>query len=225
MTLTSLGRLHHTSRIFQASLLRGSVACLWLTLTICLVAYYSPAKPASKTPDVSAYAPYWYIDDKTDSFLEINNHLSERLVVVPVLTLSTGKSVKLKPMTIEPRATKRLSLKSQPELTFRGKSGEGHWGDGSRANSLLGNARLVPVSPRGSTAEDFSAWILAEDEYERLGMVASMAEIPREAVSTALEGLWWIPYLDTQAYYVLQNSSSIAVNVEMRLVPRPNVVP
>jgi hypothetical protein len=142
--------------------------------------------------------------------------LSTQLTVVPVLTLGSGESIKLSPLTIAPFATKNLSLKSQPPLSTLGKTGPGRWGDVSRSNSFIGNARLIPVDPLGSTPNDFSAWILVESPTERLGVV-SMFEKPINALGTVREGLWWLPYPDAQAYYAVQNTSSTSLDVEMQL--------
>jgi hypothetical protein len=146
----------------------------------------------------------------------VKNHLSTPLTVVPVLTLGSGESIKLSPLTIAPFATKSLSLKSQPPLSTLGKTGAGRWGDGSRSNSFIGNARLIPVDPVGSTPNDFSAWILVKSPTERLGVV-SMFEKPINALSTVRQGLWWLPYPDAQAYYAVQNTSSTSLDVEMQL--------
>src|SRR2546428_12035080 len=62
----------------------------------------------------SAFAPYWYLDELTDSFIQVKNHLATQLSVIPVLTLASGESIKLNQLTIAPYATKKLSLKSQP---------------------------------------------------------------------------------------------------------------
>jgi len=168
----------------------------------------------------SAYAPYWYIDKSTDSYVEIKNHLNAPLSLSPVLTLMTDHSVKLRVITVPPFSTARVSLRSQPELRKLRSSAVGkaaRWGDGSRSGSQLGGAKLTPIHPKGAAATAFSAWVLVEDPDERLGTV-SLFEVPAEAINTVLAGLWWLPYPDTQAYYALQNTSSIAVNVGIELV-------
>jgi Peptidase family M23 len=197
---------------------------LWLSFIALIGSGCAPWK-ATKAPDqeVAAYAPYWYMDDVTDSFIEIKNHLQSQLKVAPKLTLNTGQSIELDSITIEPLATTRVSLKSQPQLKFYGKTGAGRWGDGSRANSLLGNAQLIPVSPEKSKARDFSAWILTEDPTERLGIV-TLFEVPADVINTVLEGLWWLPYPDTQAYYALQNTSHIPIDLQMELSSNGQVI-
>ena len=171
----------------------------------------------------SAYAPYWYIDYATDSFIEVKNHLSSPLSILPILTLITGKSIKLDLVQVAPLSTKRVSLKSQAELKFRAETGSGLWGDGSRPNSLIGNAQLIPISPKRATSRDFSAWILIDNPAERLGSV-SLFEIPGDGEKNILEGLWWLPYPDTQVYFALQNTFRVGVELKIELFSNGQII-
>jgi len=85
---------------------------------------------------------------------------------------------------------------------------------------LVGAARLTPVSDAESqqvpNARSFSAWIVITDPTEGLGLVTPF-QVPADAINTILEGLWWLPYPDTQAYFALQNTSQRPINLTMEL--------
>jgi hypothetical protein len=154
---------------------------------------------------------------KEPSFIEIKNHLKSPLTVIPILTLAgASKTVKLKPVKIAPLSTERLSLKSHIKPKFQtGKKG-GRWGDGSRPHSLFGNAQLTPISPHHSSARAFNARIFIKDLDEGL-LLAVPFVIPADVINRVLEGLWWLPYPDSQAYYALQNTSKRAIHIQMEL--------
>lgn len=173
-------------------------------------------------PALAAYAPYWYIDNRTDSFLEIKNNLESSIVVAPTLTLITGQTVQLNPVTIAPLATESLLLNSQVQFRLPG-SGEPRWGDGSRPNSLLGSAQLTLTSPEGTDANAFSAWVVIKNLVEHLGLVTPF-KTPEGTINTVLEGLWWLPYPNTQAYFALQNASRAPIEVQMELFSDGQVV-
>jgi len=121
----------------------------WLGLIVLTASGCVPSPPGSEFQQIAAYTPYWYIDDETDSVIEVKNNLQSELSLLPMLTLSTGKSVALASITVALLATKRLSLRSQRELRLYGKTGVGMWADGTRSNSLLSQARFLLIYPRG----------------------------------------------------------------------------
>jgi hypothetical protein len=171
----------------------------------------------------SLYAPYWYIDDLTDSIIEVKSNLASPLSLIPLLTPMNGPAVQLNVITVAPFATVRLALKSQPQLDhLQRSSGKGtshqRWGDGSRPNSLIGGAQLVPISPTDASARAFGAWILTEDPKERLGMVTTF-EFPSDLTNpTTQEGLWWLPFPGTKAYFSLQNTSPFPLELQVDLI-------
>ena len=171
----------------------------------------------------SAYAPYWYVDDQTDSSIEVKNLLDSPLTLLPKLTTISGQSLQLKPLTVAPRSTERLNLKPYVQVNSQGrrKSLGGkpidRWGDGSRPNSQLGSAALMATSPRDSDAQSFSAWIVVKNRKEGLGVVSPFHQAHADEIDTVLEGLWWLPYRDTQAYFALQNTSRQQIDLYMEL--------
>jgi hypothetical protein len=199
---------------------------LLLVVVISLTGAIAPVVPhlgsnvaqAQENPEnFYAYAPYWYVDGLTDSFIEVKNHLREELIVAPILRLTTGQSLKLPSIAIAPLMTKRMRLKDHLHFKSQGGKRIGRWGDGSRPNSLVGSAQLSLVSPKSVSAKAFSAWIIVEDLQEKLVFVASPFENPADAISNVLEGLWWVPYPDTQVYFALQNTSRIPVTLRVEL--------
>jgi hypothetical protein len=148
---------------------------------------------------------------------------------VPILTLTSDDptTIKLPRITVPPLATTRVSLKSQLHLACPGlrvksahRRAARRWGDGSRPNSLVGAAQLIPVSDPASqqvsNARSFSAWVFTVDATEGLTLVTPF-QVPADAINTVLEGLWWLPYPDTQAYFALQNTSRRSINLRMEL--------
>src|SRR5262249_18518501 len=129
----------------------------------------------------------------------------------------TGQTMQLDTVTIPPLATTRLSLRSQLQPNPPKQPAVGRWGDGSRSNSLLGNARLTPISPKDTSARAFSAWTFIKDVEEGLALVTPF-KIPADIINTVIEGLWWLPFSHAQAYFALQNTSSVAIEVEMDLL-------
>lgn len=96
---------------------------------------------ARKVPTKSLYAPYWYVDTATDSYIEVKSHVVKSpITLLPIITTLDDKRVKLSPITVPPLATVRVSLKSQlltsqvPSPTSPGGKSR-HWGDGSRPNA------------------------------------------------------------------------------------------
>src|SRR6266566_7228394 len=51
--------------------------------------------PDSSPQPRSLYAPYWYVDESTESFVEIKNNLSSPLVITPLLNPSSGPPIRL----------------------------------------------------------------------------------------------------------------------------------
>jgi hypothetical protein len=177
-------------------------------------------KPAPKPSSRSRYAPYWYFDDNTDSFLEVRSHFGKSAIALLPTAVTPSGELKLHPITVPPFATVRVALKSQlRELQIKVPSPgrePRHWGDGSRSNSAWGGLRLELMSPPEATAEDFNGWILVENPSEKLGSM-SMLENPGDAIATNLEGLWWTPYVDTQVYFALQNTTESPLAVRLIL--------
>jgi hypothetical protein len=208
---------------------------LWSTLLLCLASAIflsglednAQSGKAKKIEGRSRYAPYWYVDDATDSFLELKSHFQKSSIsLLPTLTLLDGQRVKVGPVTVPPLATVRVSLKQQlfasqvsfPRSSARTKSSDrtNRWGDGSRPNSLVGAIQLDVISPQAATANDFNGWIRIENHVERLGAL-SMLENPSSAIGTTLEGLWWAPYPETQVYFALQNTTQSQITVQLTL--------
>ncbi|MGI8333829.1 hypothetical protein ACRYCC_28095 [Actinomadura scrupuli] len=115
------------------------------------------------------FAQYWYVDDDTDSHLEVKNHLDSPLVLVVRLRLADGEKAELEPFTVGAFATMRIGLKDRLDDYLERLPGAPEplgpprWGDGSRPRSLLGSAEVVPVYPRGPTRGTF------QDYEEDLG--------------------------------------------------------
>src|SRR5438876_12433491 len=95
---------------------------LWSTLLLCLASAIflsglednAQSGKAKKIAGRSRYAPYWYVDDATDSFLELKSHFQKSSIsLLPTLTLLDGQRVKVSPVTVPPLATVRVSLKQQ----------------------------------------------------------------------------------------------------------------
>lgn len=63
----------------------------------------------------SLYAPFWYIDDFTNSFIEIKNNLDLELTLMPLITLN-GSTMALDKIIISPLSTVQVDLKSQPQI-------------------------------------------------------------------------------------------------------------
>lgn len=170
------------------------------------------------------FAQYWYLDDHTDSFLEVKNHLDSALVLVARLRLFDGEMLELEPITVRPFTTKRLSIKKQlssyteelPQEEDAVPLQGTRWGDGSRQNSLLGNVELFPIYPGDAAAEDFSAWVVIEDPIEGLALVHPF-RLPPHAASTILDSVWWRPYPEVMVYYILQNTHSVETKVDLAI--------
>ncbi|WP_430111007.1 hypothetical protein [Paenibacillus sp. B1-33] len=172
--------------------------------------------------DRSQYAPYWYIDNDTESIMEIKNHLAKPLTIIPLLNIEYGKTIQLHAITINPFATTRLDLKSELKSEISQKTEEGteneHWGDGSRPNSLLGSAVLIPVDPPEAKVKSYGAWILTLNPKEKLGF-NTMFENPTEPlIPTKLKTLWWLPHPGTKAYFSLQNTSPAPCEIQVEMV-------
>jgi hypothetical protein len=172
----------------------------------------------------SLYAPYWYIDELTESWIEVKNNLGSPLSVIPLLTLLNGPTISLNVVTIAPLATVRIGIKEQPQIaqlrshTQKEPGGRPFWGDGSRPKSLLGSAQLVPISPMNSKAKSLSAWILTQNQKERLGIVTTFEDPGDLTTPTDQEGLWWLPFPGTKAYFSLQNVSPFPIELQVDLI-------
>lgn len=169
-----------------------------------------------------SFAQYWYIDDTTDSFVELKNHLGSPLVVVPSIIRPDRDPIELDPVTIQPLATLRLSLKDRlsrllppdpPELL---RPATTRWGDGSRPNSFVGACRLVPIHPRSAGADDFTAWTIIESPAEGILLVHPFK--PSSYVtSSILDSVWWRPFPSASVYYALQNLQATALEVQVEV--------
>lgn len=163
------------------------------------------------------FAQYWYVDDTTDSVVEVKNHLEIPLILSPRVRLSTGELLELVPLTLRPFETVRLSLRAQLSgllvPTPGPFQGPDRWGNGSRAHSLLGNMYLLPLYPDRASAADFSAWIVVEGTVEGIALVYPFKT--SGSSSEVLEGIWWRPYEATSVYYALQNTSDRPLGVRL----------
>lgn len=176
-------------------------------------------KPSSDRRGWSAFSQYWYVDDETDSVIEVKNHRSSPLVLVPGLSLPGGERLETTPVSLRPFESRRLSLRreldSRRELLAEEQVApfSARWGNGCRSGSLLGSADLSPVYPADAARDHFSAWVVIEDATEGIGLV-----YPFKAASSSggarLVGLWWRPYPDVLVCYALQNSAPEDVRVE-----------
>ncbi|MCH8044771.1 MAG: hypothetical protein IID44_13745, partial [Planctomycetes bacterium] len=178
----------------------------------------------------SAHAAYWYVDDQTDSFIEVKNLLDSPLILLPKLTDISGKSLELKPVRVAAQSTVRVNLKPYITVNSKGrfKSRDGkaveRWGDGSRANSQLGSATLIAIWPEKADGQSFSAWIVVDNRSEGLGFVSPFHQAHADKMDAVLDGLWWLPYRDTQAYFALQNASGKPIDVQMQLYSRGQTI-
>lgn len=166
----------------------------------------------------TVYAPYWYVDDLTESFIETKNHRGLEIVLAPVLTTTGGRTMRLPDLTLPPYSSNRLCINEHLEAQHadrakRTDEGPVRWGDGSMANSLAGAAKLNVVSPTGADARAFSARIIIESSYRHLTFVASMFKSIGAVRATKLEGLWWFPHRDARVYFALQNPSLHPIKV------------
>jgi hypothetical protein len=171
----------------------------------------------------SLYAPYWYIDDLTESWIEVKNNLTTSISVIPLLTRLNGPTFSLNAITVAPLATARLGIKEhlqiaqkRPHLKESGNLPS--WGDGSRPKSILGSAQLVPISPSNAKAKSLSAWVLTQNQAQRLGIVTTFEDPQDLTTPTTQEGLWWLPFPGAKAYFSLQNASSFPIELQVDLV-------
>lgn len=183
----------------------------------CLSEHSLSPGPAAR----SVFAQYWYVDDNTDSLVEIKNHLEVPLVLSPRVRLSTGELLEFVPLMIGPFETVRRSLRAQLSDGLLATSpepshGPHRWGNGSRAHSLLGNMQLHPLYPDHASAADFSAWIVVEDTVEGIA-IAYPFKTSVASSNQVLEGMWWRPHATISVYYALQNPSDRALGVRLDL--------
>jgi hypothetical protein len=126
------------------------------------------------------------------------------------------QTTELDPINIPPFWTESIRLNDHLRPSGGGGQPGARWGNGSRRNSLVGCAELIPVSPSDATGRAFSAWITAENREERLVLVASPFQVPLDGISTKLEGVFWRPSPDAQVYLALQNASPIPIEVDVQ---------
>jgi len=168
------------------------------------------------------FSQYWYVDDETDSFIEIKNHRSTPLVVVPRLSLSGPQSIEITPVSLRPFESKRIGLRthlsSYLEIIAEEQDAHfvGRWGNGCRSASMVGNARLVPIYPDNVDLEHFSAWIVVENAVEGISLVYPFKR-PSSQAGTSLQGIWWRPYPTVSIFYALQNASTNNLAVQARI--------
>ncbi|HEY7484349.1 MAG TPA: M23 family metallopeptidase [Streptosporangiaceae bacterium] len=164
------------------------------------------------------FAQYWYVDDRTNSYLEVKNHLHAPLALVVRLRLGDGELIELAPFTVEPFATTRIGLREHLLGYFDEPSAEPpervRWGDGSRPRSLLGNAEVVPIYPAEAGAPDFSGWVVIENCDEGLALVHP-CRLPPHSTSNTLDSVWWLPYDTARVYYAVQNTRAVDTAVRV----------
>jgi hypothetical protein len=184
---------------------------------------------ATQQIERSLYAPFWYIDDLTNSFIEVKNNLESDPSVMPLITLLNGPTRQLDIIKIAPLSTALVDLKAQPMIAQqrlaemkRERRNEpkslSRWGDGSRPNSLLGSAQLVAISPTDATSNAFGAWVVTDNQKERFGLVTTFEDPTKITTPTTLEGLWWLPFHDTKAYFSFQNASDLALKLQVDVI-------
>ena len=172
---------------------------------------------------VSAYAPYWYVDDRTESVIEVKNLTSSPLELRPRLRTTSGETTDLPVVTVPPFATERVPVNpyasgglAKPAATARRH--DPRWGDGSRPNGRLGSAELQVVSPPDAPPGSFAAWVFLKDRDEGLGLVSTFHEVPSaRSTETVLEGLWWLPFEETRAYFALHNAAREPIDLQVEL--------
>src|SRR6266849_1541704 len=134
-----------------------------------VAAQKTTAQDVKYTGSRALYAPYWYVDNATDSYLEIKSHVQKMpITVLPTVTISDGRRVKLTSVRVLPLATVRVSIRSElmkAHVNFPAKriSKVTVWGDGSRLHSLIGAIKVDLVSPRTARGADFNGWVLVEN--------------------------------------------------------------
>ena len=165
----------------------------------------------------TAYAPYWYVDTVTDSIIQVKNHRPFELIVAPQLTFHSGYKAELDPVSIQPFATESISLRDSLLIHPGDGLRQGRWGDGSRPQSLVGTVSLTTISPSTANSTDFNAWVFTQNEAEGLGFV-TVFYIPPDERLNILEGLWWLPYPDTNAIFAIQNASPSVVHCDIDII-------
>ncbi len=165
------------------------------------------------------FAPYWYVDDLTDSVIEVKNNLTDVLTVRARLTTEGGVPIVLEEFELAPLGWSSVWLRSRlPAKLFASNgSSSPSWGDGSRPNSLVGSAYLEPVKPPGHRADAISGWIRVEDPTERLGVVATFETLTYAVSASEQHALWWLPFPNSRAYFALQNASTIPLELGVDL--------
>ena len=164
----------------------------------------STASPNSPRPQAEAsrlYSSYWYLDQETKTDLEITNNSEVSHTVRPTLLLRGSEHFNLDPVTIPPRATRRISLNKALKSRIKSDSDAGggrRWGDGSRIRSIWGSATL-----QGESVDDISSKILSEDPKESLAVHSGFYEYG----SGNLSSMWWLPTKESVALLALQNAS------------------
>ena len=147
------------------------------------------------------YSSYWYLDQVTNSVLEITNNGAVSQVVKPTLLVRGSEHLSLDAVAIPPRATRRISLNKalKSRVNSGGNAGgDSRWGDGSRIGSIWGSATLQCES-----VDDITSKILSEDPKESLAVHSGFYEYG----SGALSSVWWLPSKKSVALMALQNAS------------------
>ena len=193
-----------------------------LAVPLARCASSKPVAPTAKEFAKSSYVPYWYADERTKSTIEIKNVLDTEVTVLPVLTTGTGDRVELEPVAISPRELRRVPIAARyfegAKQTSSDVSKETRWGDGSIPGSLTGSAELVVLEPDNAGAANLAAWILVENVHQGMGVVTTFRRAPPDdGHPHELDGLWWLPSENAQAYYALQNTYSQDLEVHLSL--------
>ena len=175
-----------------------------------------PSPTVQEITETKAYCPYWYIDELTDSVIEIKNSLDATTTFTLVLRPLSAAPLILEPISISKFSTKRISLKQHLKLSPDKTKTSGRWGNGSRSGSMMGSAELTGMGPGSSKKVSFSAWTLMKNRNEQLEIVFPF-QFRESKRSNILHGLWWFPSPKTEAYYSLRNTSENPVEIELTL--------
>jgi hypothetical protein len=165
------------------------------------------------------FAPFWYVDEATDSLIEVKNNLTEEVTVRVFLRTEDGQALTPPELVLAPLGWASISIRSQlPAEVLSGKGApSASWGDGSRPASVVGSAYLLPVGPDHG-AGTVSGWIRIEDPSERLGIVATFETLTYPVTPTALHSTWWLPFPGCKAYFALQNASVVPLELAVDFV-------
>jgi hypothetical protein len=185
--------------------LRLTVRRTWKVLGAALVALLCAGSVAAQPAPSVLQAPYWYVDDGTDSFLDIANGASAPRLVVPKLLLGGQTPLTLPHVVVPAGGTVRIPLQGAvaPYLSLAAQEGA-VWGDGTKARSRWGTALL-----KGEDLSGVSATATVEDAT---GSMSSPFRTVGEAFAN-LESVWERPTEDTEVFFSLYNPTAGDVTV------------